>query len=142
LNLTNDYFWYGQWAVDFRLMLGNHQELIRLNHKYYYTTLISNLLFDFYLINLHYELDFNYYHSNHSIQGRFIKNNYKHNIDGYWNITDNILQLNTEQMKSMTIITSMFIKSIIDTHQQKRGVLIERTTNHFRNDTQIIEVHD
>ncbi|CAF3840465.1 unnamed protein product, partial [Rotaria sordida] len=139
LNLTNDYLWYGKWAINFYLMLSNHRKLIHFNHKYHYTTFRSNLLFDLHLINSHYDIDFNYYHSNYSIQGQFIENKHKHSIDGYWNTTANILQLNTEQMKSMTTITSKFIKSIIDIDHQKIGVLIERTTDHFTNDTQIIE---
>ncbi|CAF2481225.1 unnamed protein product [Rotaria sp. Silwood2] len=139
LNLTNDYLWYGKWAIDFYLKLSNNRQLIRFNHKYHYTTLRSNLLFDLQLINSHYDLDFNYYHSNYSIQGQLIKNKHKHSINGYWNTTANILQLDTEQMKSMTLITSTFIKSIIDIHHQKIGVLIEHTTNNFTNDTQIIE---
>ncbi|CAF3728309.1 unnamed protein product, partial [Adineta steineri] len=139
LNLTNDYLWYGKWAVDFRMMLSNRRELIRLNHKYHYTTFGSNLLFDLYLMNSHYDLDFNYYHLNHSIQGLFIKNKYKNEIDGYWNATTNTLQLNTQHMKSVTIITSTFIKSIIDRYHQKIGVLLERTEDSFTNDTQILE---
>jgi hypothetical protein len=139
-NLTNDYFWNGKWAIDFRLMFGDRRELMRFHHKYHYTTLVSNLLFDLHLINSNYDLDFNYYHFNHSIQGLFIKNKYTHEINGYWNITENSLQLNTQQMKSITIITATFIKSIVDLFQEKIGVLIERSTNSFRNDTQILEV--
>ncbi|CAF5008669.1 unnamed protein product, partial [Rotaria sp. Silwood1] len=138
-NITNDYLWYGKWAIDFYLMLSNHRQLIRFNHKYHYTTFRSNFLFDLHLINSHYDLNFNYYHSNYSIQGQFIKNKHTHLIDGFWNTTANILQLNTEEMKSMTLITSTLIKSIIEIYHQKIGVLIERTTNNFTNDTQIIE---
>ncbi|CAF3266519.1 unnamed protein product [Rotaria socialis] len=138
-NITNDYLWYGKWAIDFYLMLNNRRQLIRFNHKYHYTTLRSNLFFDLHLINSHYDLDFNYYHLNHSIQGEFIRNKEKYLIDGYWNITENILQLNTEHMTSMSTITSTLIKSIIDINHQKIGVLFELSTNDFTKDTQIIE---
>jgi len=40
-NLTNDYLWNGKWAIDFWLLLGHRGELIRLNHKHHYRTLIS-----------------------------------------------------------------------------------------------------
>jgi len=141
-NLTNDYLWNGKWAIDFRLLFGNRRELIRLNHKYHYTTLVSNLLFNFHLVNSHYNLDFNYYHLNYSIQGLFIKNKDRYEINGYWNTTENSLQLNTQDMKSITIITSTFLKSIINIYQQKIGVFIQRTTDAFTNDTQIMEVLD
>lgn len=140
LNITNDYLWNGKWAIDFDLMLGQRRELIRLNHKYHYTTFLSNLLFNLHLINSHYDLDFNYYHLNHSIQGSFIKNKYKNEINGYWNTSENILQLNTQHMKSITTIKSIFLKSIIDVSEEKIGVLIHRTTSPFINDTQIMEV--
>jgi hypothetical protein len=142
LNLTNDYLWYGKWAIDFRLMLGNRRELIRFNHQYHYTTLISNLLFNFHLINSYYNLNLNYYHFNHSIEGVYMKNKYRHEINGYWNTTENSLQLNTQYMKSMTIINSTFFKSIIERLHEKFGVLVQRTTSHFRNDTEILEVLD
>jgi hypothetical protein len=140
LNLTNDYLWNGKWMIDFRLMLGHRRELIRLNHQYHYTNLISNLVFNLHLINSYYDLDLNYYHLNHSIQGVFIKNKHRHEIDGYWNITRNSLQLNTQYIKSRTIITSTFFKSVIERTYEKIGILFQRTTNHFRNDTEIFEV--
>lgn len=142
LNLTNDYLWHGQWAIDFQTMLGNRRELVRFNHKYQYTTLCSHLLFDLHLINSHFDLDFNYYHTNHSVQGHFIKNKHKHKINGYWNKTENSLQLNTEQMKSITMITSRMIKSIIDIYHHQVGILLERTTDQFTNDVHIIQVRD
>ena len=140
LNLTNDYLWYGKWAIDFRLMLSNRRQLIKLNHRYHYTTYGSKFSFDLYLVNSHYDLDFNYYNSNYSIQGQFIKNKNKHKIFGYWNRTSNVLHLNIEQIKSITIITPTFIKSIVNVYKEQIGVLIERTTSHFTDDTRIVKV--
>ncbi|UJR26422.1 hypothetical protein I4U23_007754 [Adineta vaga] len=139
LNITNDYLWWGKWTIDYRMMLGNRRELIRLHHEYQYTTIQSNLIFDLYLINSHYDLNLTYNHSTHFIQGLFLKNQDKHEINGYWNTTGNLLHLNTLQMKSMTIITPTFIKSIIERHQEKIGFLFQRTTEQFKNDSEIIQ---
>lgn len=140
-NITNDYLWYGRWAVNFRMMLGTRRQLIGLHHQYHYTTAMSNLIFDLQLVNTRYDLDFNYYHSNHSIGGRLIKDRQHHPIDGYWNATANALHLNTPSMRSTSTITSTFIKSIVDAQHEKIGVLFERTTNQLTsNDSQIAQV--
>lgn len=140
LNITNDYLWYGKWAIDFYLMLSNHRHLIQFNHKYSYTRLSSNLLFDLHVINSHYDLDFNYYHLNQSIQGIYIKNKVKHMIDGYWNTTENSLRLNTEEMKSITMITPTLIKSMIDLDEQRIGFLFEISSGQFTKDPLVLKV--
>ena len=140
MNITNDYFWNGFWMINTRLILGHHRELLRLDHQYHFRSLLSNLLFNLSLINSHYDLNLNYYHGNHSIDGLFVKNRERFQIDGYWNRTENLLQLNTQETKSMTIIRSNFFQSFVEKNDdQKLGILFERTSIHLNTDTQLVD---
>jgi len=131
LNLTNDYLWNGQWTIDFHLTSDQQQELIRLHHQYTYTTLISNLIFQLKLISTKYDLDFNYYHFNQTIGGLWKKNFEIHRITGDWNSTENSLSLNTETMKSKTILQPKLIKILIERLHQQIGFVFQRTrVNH------------
>ena len=138
-NLTNDYLWQGRWTTNGRLMAGAHRQLIRFHQMYLYTRSVSRMLVDLHVMLNHFELDVNYHHGNSSLQGHFKQNDYEHRIHGDWNSTLNRLRLDTQDMRTVTTLTSSSIKSIIERGHQRMGLFIERALNEFANDSDVLE---
>ena len=137
MNFTNDYLWNGIWIIHSRLILGHRRELIRFHHQYHYRTDLSNILFNLLLINSQYQLNLNYHHDNHSIDGVFGKNKDQYDLNGSWNRREKILKLNTQGIKSMTIIKSNYFQSIISKSDEKLGILFERSETIRNNPLQL-----
>jgi hypothetical protein len=141
-NFTNDYLWSGQWNIDFRLLLANHRELIRIYHYYRNNRLLSSIIFDIHLMNKHYYVNVNYSHLNHSIHGNFIRNNNQYPLYGIWSTKNSCLQLNTTDIISTTWFTSTSMKILVQTNEQKLGFLIESTNRQSTDDTDIDQVEN